>query len=521
MRSTPNEAGNKATGGTRAPAGSVLRWSLAFLLLSGALSAQFSDFATGLPAEIIMPNASLDHTPALLSVRIHARNPGDQDWTYYLLSNQNGTWRSDRVLGVVQPGEEYTFTVDLEASYNGKSHETNSYAVMATGNAVPLGRYFKVEEDWSAYENSTRQAVAQGVMVFVPLAGIAIFLILLTMAEWAYTSEAKGEYKDEYTMKTLVLPKVRNRPRKELLADILLHPLAWLAELLIVAGMAKLIWDGLVAKAVANPSDVMLLAGAGALLVPLVYFFLAWVYNEQVERMPLRFLAGMFFFGAACAVAALFINSYYMAIAGSLLAVDKTLMLLLVSALFAPFVEEFLKGAGLAILLGHHEFSDALHGLHLGFAVGLGFSFVENWFYFASRTDPFQTGLAVWVGLVIYRSFFNSISHAFFSAALGATLGWAKSQDWGRIAMLAFVPGLATAVALHSIFNITATLDGFWALSSNFAVYVFNPTLVIIQLGLLVGLFVVATMDHRQLEARKEGAVEGMLRSYRRKVRGG
>ncbi len=498
----------------------VLACLLILLALAGALCAQFEDFATGLPADIIVPNGSLDHTPALLNVRIHVRNPGEQDWTYYLLSNQNGTWHSDRVLGVVQPGEEHTFSVDLQASYKGKSRESSSYAVVATGNAVPLGQYFEVDEDWSAYESSTRQAVGQGVMTFVPLAGIAIFLILLAMADWAYTSEAEGEYKDEYTMKTLMIPTVQNRPRREILADILLNPLTWLMELLVVAVMAKLIWDGLVAKGMANPLDVMLLSGAGALLIPLVYFFLAWVYNEQVERMPLRFLAGMFVFGAACAVAALFINSYYTAAFSSLFGVDKTLMLLLATALFAPLIEELLKGIGLAALLGHHEFSDALHGLHLGFAVGLGFSFIENWFYFASRTDPFQTGLAVWVGLVVYRSFFNSISHAFFSSALGATLGWAKSQDWGRLAVLAFVPGLAMAVALHSIFNITATLDGFWALSSNFAVYVFNPTLVIVQLGLLVGLFVVATMDHRQADLDRVEKAESLLRSYRKKAQG-
>jgi len=109
-----------------------------------------------------------------------------------------------------------------------------------------------------------------------------------------------------------------------------------------------------------------------------------------------------------------------------------------------------------------------------------------------------QMGIGAWAGIIIYRSFFNSIAHACFSGTLGATLGWAKEHhSWGKLSAVIFVPGVATAIVLHSIFNITAIMDGFEALSTTFPVYRYNPTMIITLLSIMVVLLIGATLERR------------------------
>lgn len=456
-----------------------------------------SDFSVGLPATIQVEGRPLNETPTRLHVNLSVQNTGFSDWVVYLLSNQNGSWKTERVLRVLQPGLSQNLDLDFEARYSGRRRESHEYAVVATGNAVPLGRYFVVEEDWSAYEDETRKTIEQAALVFVPSAAFIVVGVLMLLAEFGYSSRARGQFEGEYTIRSLFFPRWTGRPLGEELAGVLIHPLSWLAALGVTALMAVAISGTLAGQDTALA--VMGLSLLAAMLPPVIYFAMVWLFNEKVEQMPLRFFAAAFLWGAVAAVAALVINTGWEGGLRVQMGLTAGATALLLTALLAPLVEEALKGFGLLILSAHHEYSDALHGLLLGFAAGVGFAFVENWFYFASKTDPVHMGLAGWAGLVLYRSFFNAIAHGCFSAALGASLGWAKSQNFrGFLGLLAMGPALVMAVVLHSVFNITAILDGFSALSAAFPFYVFNPSLAITLFGLTALMGAGAVLDHRR-----------------------
>lgn len=488
----------------------LLAWALP-LLISLLLLVPFShaardlgDFAVGLPGHVDVGNQTLTVSPQLIHVNATLENTGGVDWVVYLLSNQNDIWRNERVLGVLQPGTRQTLQLDFEARYTGQRFARTQYALVATGNAVPLGRYFWLEENWSYYEDEANRQVSTSALVVVPVVALGVMGLLIILAEMAYVSRAGGQFSGEYTMRSFFLPVTDGRPPKELVADFMSHPLMWVLEMAAIGVMAYLIWNGLGAREAAiGPLPMILLSLAAALSVPLVYFSLVWFFNQKVEQMPLRFFAGAFLWGAAGATISLFVNTFYGQTLHTLFGLDAAGVTLLTTAMMAPLVEEIVKGLGLLALFGHHEFSDALHGLLLGFSVGLGFSFVENWFYFASKTAPLELGLAAWAGLVAYRALFNSISHGCFSATLGASLGWAKSRGWGEMARLAFIPGVLTAIVMHSLFNITAILDGFTALSTQYMVYSFNPKMVLTLLGITVLVLLGAIKDHQKRTTRE------------------
>ncbi|MFA6035909.1 MAG: PrsW family glutamic-type intramembrane protease, partial [Candidatus Micrarchaeia archaeon] len=172
---------------------------------------------------------------------------------------------------------------------------------------------------------------------------------------------------------------------------------------------------------------------------------------------------------------------------------------LLGTAMIAPVVEEVTKGLGILILSGHHEYKDMTDGLLYGFVIGIGFSFLENWFYFMARANPFELGLSVWIEFVTYRLLFNSMAHGAFTASCGALVGYFKEKPSVRkYAQAAWLPGVLIAIALHSLFNISAILDEVAIYAVRMPVFIFNPIMVVILAVALGFLFYFATMDTRR-----------------------
>ncbi|MFH0927755.1 MAG: PrsW family intramembrane metalloprotease [Candidatus Micrarchaeota archaeon] len=474
---------------------------LQILLLSHYASAasppaDLSDFAYGLDASINVPSSPLYESPTRINVSAHIRNHNEgRDYIVYLLSQKNGTWITERALGVVQRNASADFEFDFLAKYSGISKSKAQYAIVASGDSVPLGQYFYVEEDWSRYEEQQRQKLSGFAQFVIPAGAILISLIIIVLAKWAYDSKAKFSFKSEYTEESFFIPQLKGRPISEVIADVLINPLFWAFEIIMLAVALTTVWGSM--QQAQDTNEIIVLTFLAGLLMPLVYFLLVWIYNNLVEKMPLRFLAGAFMWGIAAAVISLVINSAQAQFLLGGLGLDSAFVILLTTAIIAPIIEEVAKGLGLLAMWGHHEFSDSLHGLHLGLAVGLGFSFVENWLYFSSKTQPLELGIYAWLSIIVYRSFFNSMAHACFSAALGASLGWARSHGWAGLAALSFIPGVLTAIVLHSIFNITAILDGFEALSADFPVFKYNPTMVIALISIMVVLLVGATIERR------------------------
>ncbi|VVB57432.1 Protease prsW family protein [uncultured archaeon] len=469
------------------------------LLFSALHAAPPSNFATGLPARIGVPNATFYQTPSLLHTWAVLNNPSNGTQEIYLLVLRNLTWAPERALGTLAPGETRNLSIDFTARYDGQAHTEHEYVLIAAANGAALGRHFVIEEDWTPYIYQTKGELHQTAQLFIPLIGILTVLLVVLLALWGYHSKAPGAYEGEYTLRSLFLPALSGQPLGEDIADLLEHPLFWLVELGLLLGMAALIGLGLSGP---GSLDVLLLTALGALAAPLIYFMAIWAYNEWVEKMPLRFFTAAFLWGCMAAMATLLVNILYGPGISQALGLDVATTAVVTAVVITPILEETLKGLGLLALSGHHEFSDALHGILLGFCVGLGFSFVENWFYFAAKTDPLQMGLLAWVALAAYRTLFNSISHACFTSAIGGYLGWAKSREWGHLMRLAFIPGLLVAAVLHAMFNLTAIWDGFSALSGDVPTYLFNPVLVLVLLAITGASLMLARDDYfKRLQA--------------------
>jgi len=121
--------------------------------------------------------------------------------------------------------------------------------------------------------------------------------------------------------------------------------------------------------------------------------------------------------------------------------------------LVAPLVEELLKALGVVALFYAfpRRFDDALEGLVLGAASGLGFAMTENAFYHAQLALAGEGALA-WTS---YRAVVSGLfGHPLYTAMLGAGLGFRRELPEGHSAR-PFAPflGLVLALGLHMFWN--------------------------------------------------------------------
>lgn len=111
----------------------------------------------------------------------------------------------------------------------------------------------------------------------------------------------------------------------------------------------------------------------------------------------------------------------------------------------APVLEEAAKAAIVLLLMRSHRIGFLVDAAILGFAVGAGFSAVENVWYLAQIPGAAP-------GVWIVRGFGTAIMHG-GTTALFAVVSKAR-VDRGRVrAGLAFVPAFGAAAGLHSMFN--------------------------------------------------------------------
>ena len=121
------------------------------------------------------------------------------------------------------------------------------------------------------------------------------------------------------------------------------------------------------------------------------------------------------------------------------------------SRIVAPFIEEALKGAALAVLILTNRIGYKLDAVISGFAIGAGFSVVENIFYLA-RFPELTT--SVW----LVRGLGTAVMHGTTTAILAATaheLGERSLRRQGgqMFNPLFLLPGYLLASLVHLIFN--------------------------------------------------------------------
>jgi RsiW-degrading membrane proteinase PrsW (M82 family) len=179
-------------------------------------------------------------------------------------------------------------------------------------------------------------------------------------------------------------------------------------------------------------------------LVPVLVMLALFVWLDAFALMNVREVLLLLLLGAIGALAA-------WPISGRLL---DTLPLgfSLYSRFVAPWIEEAIKASIMAVLFRINRIGYKLDAVISGFAIGAGFSVVENIFYLTIFPSY---GTGTW----LVRGFGTAIMHGTTLAVLAAIAHEFAERETRESAgdyefsLLWFIPGYGVAVALHTAFN--------------------------------------------------------------------
>lgn len=171
-------------------------------------------------------------------------------------------------------------------------------------------------------------------------------------------------------------------------------------------------------------------------LGPVVLFLLALLVLDSFKLVPLRLVVRSVLSGCVAALVCV------LAI-GALL--DRVpLGHDALTRYVAPVLEELAKAAFVLFLIRTHRVGFLVDAAIHGFAVGTGFALVEN-VYFLRAMDA---GILVWV----VRGFGTAILHG-CTMTLFAVISHGIVYRGALPGAVAYVPGLAVAIGLHSLYN--------------------------------------------------------------------
>lgn len=192
------------------------------------------------------------------------------------------------------------------------------------------------------------------------------------------------------------------------------------------------------------------------------FFYASIVYwLDRFEKEPLRLLVGAFLWGAVVATIGAIIATHVLQLGVELITGSAALADLTGTTIFAPLVEESLKGIAvlLIVLVFTHEFDSVLDGIVYAAITALGFAATENvlYLYFQGYATD---GLPGMIGLFILRVLFGGWGHAVYTAFIGIGLAVARLQQGWLIKLVAPIFGWSVAVFLHALHNSMATFLG-------------------------------------------------------------
>jgi RsiW-degrading membrane proteinase PrsW (M82 family) len=172
-------------------------------------------------------------------------------------------------------------------------------------------------------------------------------------------------------------------------------------------------------------------------LVPVFAFLAGLVFLDSFKLVRVRSILEIILAGCGLAVASLFLSSKLQPFLG--------LKMTPYAKYIAPFLEEIIKALPVVYLIARKKVGFMVDAAIYGFAVGAGFGFVENVYYLHTIQDP---NPSIW----IIRGFGTAVMHG-GTTAVFAVLTKSLSDRQGSSGILAFLPGLLIAIAVHSFFN--------------------------------------------------------------------
>ncbi|CAN5184331.1 hypothetical protein BH24PSE1_BH24PSE1_05670 [soil metagenome] len=182
----------------------------------------------------------------------------------------------------------------------------------------------------------------------------------------------------------------------------------------------------------------------GLALVPVLLLLAVFVWLDTFKLMSLSEILVLLGLGGLAAIAAY-------PVSGQML---DTLPIGFsnYSRFFAPWVEEAIKGAVIIALFCFNRIGYKLDAVISGFAVGAGFSFVENIFYLTIFPEY---GAGTWLVRGLGTAVMHGTALAIF-AAIAHEFAERETREAAsdfKFNLLWFLPGYVVAVALHMAFN--------------------------------------------------------------------
>lgn len=224
-------------------------------------------------------------------------------------------------------------------------------------------------------------------------------------------------------------------------------------------------------------------------ILPVFIFLLFLIYLDSFKLVRIQTVISAIFWGIICAGFAYLINSFlisYMQISVNYY-----------SYFFSPVIEESLKALFIVFLVYRNKIGFMIDGAILGFAVGAGFSLVEN-IYYLNTID--STNFLLW----IIRGFGTAVMHGGATALFSIIIMSSSNRSGSYISV--FI-GLASAAIIHGLYNS----------------FIFSPLFSALILLTLLPLLISITFYRNELALRKWLEVEldteikllGMIRDGR------
>ncbi|MHA6623558.1 PrsW family intramembrane metalloprotease [Pseudonocardia sp. DLS-67] len=254
------------------------------------------------------------------------------------------------------------------------------------------------------------------------------------------------------TQATRIIPMpTSGRQRRGVLAPVLG---------LIALGFCGLVVLGLLGTSVGATGVVV---GALCALVPVGPVVAAFLWIDRWEPEPPRTLLAAFLWGACfAALTALLINSSASQVVDQ--ALGRQQADLFGAVAIAPVVEEAVKGAFLVgmLVFRRREFDGVVDGIVYAGLVAAGFAFTENILYLgrAFTEDAAVGQVGSVLAVLVLRGVLSPFAHPLFTAMIGIGAGIASrsASVGGRVGAVAI--GYVVAVALHSLWNTSASVLG-------------------------------------------------------------
>jgi RsiW-degrading membrane proteinase PrsW (M82 family) len=225
---------------------------------------------------------------------------------------------------------------------------------------------------------------------------------------------------------------------------------------------------------------VFFIASLLAAVIPMATYLLIIWRLDKYDREPFSLLLINYIYGAVGAIILAIIGSGLVTNLLSYIMSNENTILRIQTIIIAPVVEETTKGFFLFLMIANKKFDNITDGIVYGGAIGLGFGMTENFFYFLFYSQSFNG----WLTIVIIRTLFSGVMHCVSTGTLGAFLGYAKFKP--KIIKMTFpVVGLAVAMFIHFLWNLSVSFESTAILGFLFMIFTIAVFITVFSISLL------------------------------------